>query len=785
MSPHHEPELVDDAVEEVLIRCPPDDPASLLRAALVCKAWSRVVSKPGFRRRYAERHRAAPALGFLCNIATGTESAHFVPTSVSFRPPRAVHRKMRVIDARHGRVLLLHGPPSAVSSMAMRLVIWNPVTDEHWELPAPPVAVHPSCWNAAVICAATGCDHLDCHHGPVKVVIVGFHPDQMCMYSCTYSSESGGMWSTHMASSMSFLDLDCYFKLKPSALVGNALYFVFMSRTGPSRILKYDLTMKEMSVIHLPRTRFTCPRICLTTTDHGRLGFVEVGVCKLYIWSRVDGLSTDAGWYQSRVVDLKMLPPPYSSFDGAFVGFAGSVGIIFLATKDGNFLIDLKANRARKLGEDRSFYGVFPFTSFCIPASAAAMSPHHAPKLVDDAVEAHHAPELVDDAVEVHHTPELVDDAVEEVLLRCPPDDPARLLRAALACRRWRRLVSSPAFRHRYAERHRAGGSALGFVCNLGAGFNKFANDAHFIPTTPLSSFRLPGGTATVHRKMRVLDARHGRILLQDVDPRTSSSHRTRLVVWNPITGERRELPNLPVVVQDPSFWKAAMLCAAAGDSGSCDHLGCHQGHFRVVVVGIDAEQMSAYSCAYSSEPGCVWSVRTAAALSQQPGCSFEMNSPSALAGNAVYFTFRTRLGYIRIMKYDLATEQMSVMKIPSTGFYCPRIVLMTMEDGGLGFAIVGECKLYLWSAVLDGSDSGGVLQWYQSGVVDLRTLLPANALKASPGTVGFAGGGEVIFLGTKVGNFVVDVKSNRAIKLGDGRSFHSVVPFTSFCVPR
>ncbi|CAL5089169.1 unnamed protein product [Urochloa decumbens] len=339
------PELVDDAIEEVLIRCPPDDPSSLLRAALVCRGWSRVVSKPGFRRRYTERHRTDPVLGFLCNVTVGAKSAHFVPTSVSFRPARTVHHKMCVLDARHGRVLLLHDPPSSVSSINLRLVIWDPITDEHRELPAPPVTVHTWRWNAAVICAASGCDHhLDCpHHGPVKVVVVGFYHDQMCMYSCTYSLESGGVWSTHTASSSP--DLDCMlFKLERSALVGNALHFVFLSQTGFSRILKCDLATKDMSVIHLPRTCFAWPRIFLTTTEHGRLGFVEVGLDKLYIWSRVDGLGRDAGWYQTRVVDLKMLLPskfisPHSSLHGAFVGFAGGVGIIFLGTELGNFLI--------------------------------------------------------------------------------------------------------------------------------------------------------------------------------------------------------------------------------------------------------------------------------------------------------------------------------------------------------------------------------------------------------------------------------------------------------------
>ena len=63
--PRHVPALVDDLIEEILIRCPPDDPAVLVRATAVCKDWLRVVSGPGFRRWFCERHRTAPILGFL------------------------------------------------------------------------------------------------------------------------------------------------------------------------------------------------------------------------------------------------------------------------------------------------------------------------------------------------------------------------------------------------------------------------------------------------------------------------------------------------------------------------------------------------------------------------------------------------------------------------------------------------------------------------------------------------------------------------------------------------
>ncbi|TVU40354.1 hypothetical protein EJB05_13815, partial [Eragrostis curvula] len=146
--------LMDELVEEVFIRFPPDDPKHLLRAALVCKHWCRIVSDPGFRRRFRELHGTAPMLGFLYNL---NEFSIFAPTC-SFRPSGAAHRNGSVIDARHGRVLLLllH-----IGSWDFReecplnnpFVVWDPITNDRTELPLLPWSVRPWDWNAAILCA--------------------------------------------------------------------------------------------------------------------------------------------------------------------------------------------------------------------------------------------------------------------------------------------------------------------------------------------------------------------------------------------------------------------------------------------------------------------------------------------------------------------------------------------------------------------------------------------------------------------------------------------------------
>jgi hypothetical protein len=59
------PALPEEIVEAILLRVPPDDPTTLLRAALVCKPRSRLITDPGFRRRFRLFHRTAPMLGFV------------------------------------------------------------------------------------------------------------------------------------------------------------------------------------------------------------------------------------------------------------------------------------------------------------------------------------------------------------------------------------------------------------------------------------------------------------------------------------------------------------------------------------------------------------------------------------------------------------------------------------------------------------------------------------------------------------------------------------------------
>ncbi|TVU40468.1 hypothetical protein EJB05_13934, partial [Eragrostis curvula] len=212
---------MDELVEEVLLRLPPDSPASLVRAALVSKSWCRLVSDAGFRRRFWEFHLTPPILGFLWDHSDGgVYNARFVPTSTSWLS-NVDNRGLRPWDSCHGRVLL-HSYPAYYKDL--RIVVWDPITNLKLELPeAPPRSWYAQSRTTAVLCDSTvvgSCDHLDCHGGPFIVVLVGTEEKEI--FSCVYSSETG-VWSEPVSAAQCD---DVCVGWERSALAGNTLFFV-------------------------------------------------------------------------------------------------------------------------------------------------------------------------------------------------------------------------------------------------------------------------------------------------------------------------------------------------------------------------------------------------------------------------------------------------------------------------------------------------------------------------------------------------------------------------------
>jgi hypothetical protein len=354
--------LMDELVEEILLRIPPDDPARLLHAALVCKRWRRIVSDPRFRSRFCEFHRTPPMLGFIRNHERGSS---FVSTS-SFRAPPADRVNSRAIDARHGRVLLQSRGPSDHNPWEDSFHVWVPITGERRKLPVLlPGPIYPWSWNAAVLCAAAteGCEHLDCHRGPFLVVFVGngdvVETPVMCAH--VYSSESDS-WSQQISAPHIYDDLG----LNPSAFAENSLYFRCMQS-----VLKYDLATQELSLILLPEQSFFWGCALLMATEGGGLGLAYIFTSRLYLWSRKAGPNNGAGWAR-KVIKLTALLPAHddSLVPMGLTGFAHGLDVFFVRTSVGIFTFDLKSIRfITKVCEESFCDASFPYMSFCTPGN--------------------------------------------------------------------------------------------------------------------------------------------------------------------------------------------------------------------------------------------------------------------------------------------------------------------------------------------------------------------------------------------------------------------------------
>jgi hypothetical protein len=362
--------------------------------------------------------------------------------------------------------------------------------------------------------------------------------------------------------------------------------------------------------------------------------------------------------------------------------------------------------------------------------------------------------------------PPLVDDLTGEIILRLPPDDPACLFRAALACKPWRRLLTDRGFLHRYRAFHRTP-PVLGFLHDDRSGRRVVPR---FVPITEASPIPQPDP------KWQTLDSRHGRVLLH-------SSSEMCLIVWDPIAGDHEEIPQ-PVNQHDDDyrFLTAAVICASDG----CDHHKCREGPYLIVFLGTDinddedGDNVDGVTCAsvYSSETG-EWSddevsIHLGAILENR-----EVIGRSLLAGDALYFTLEEGQ---RILKYDLVERVLSVMESPP--LHIGNMVLVTAEDGGLGAAGVEKYGLHLWSWRRIGP--GGAGKWVQSRVIELDMMIPIAI--GDPSTnlnvVGFEEGAGSVFISANDGIFTVELKSGRVRKIGKRGDFRTIFPFTSFYTP-
>ncbi|KAG0541488.1 hypothetical protein BDA96_02G020800 [Sorghum bicolor] len=374
--PRLPPYLTPELVEEILLRVSPEDPAILVRASLACKPWRRLLCDPAFRRRYLAFHRRTPPLlGFLHyrwrvargEGADGVVVPGFVATTTPSPFPKQAFdgcaASWSVVDCRHGRVLF----EASRDDVCLVLVVWEPATGKRKWLPKLPTRC--SRYTVAVLCAlhGHGCDHLECCGGAFFAVLVQSGVIGRSVRVHLYSSEAGS-WSTSPDLLSGFV-VDSNW----STIIGNDIYFV--STFGSwDQILRYSLGNNRICFLQAPAADKFLGHFFLVPMEDGSLGFGTIGATRrLCLWSRnVDpDVVAEAGWVHRRTIDIELCKsiPISVMYDVQVVGSADDFGIIFVATVDGVFTIDLKSSRAKKVGETMACFKIFPFMTFYTPDS--------------------------------------------------------------------------------------------------------------------------------------------------------------------------------------------------------------------------------------------------------------------------------------------------------------------------------------------------------------------------------------------------------------------------------
>jgi hypothetical protein len=332
--------------------------------------------------------------------------------------------------------------------------------------------------------------------------------------------------------------------------------------------------------------------------------------------------------------------------------------------------------------------------------------------------------------------------------------------------RLWCCLIFAAAFRRRFHEFHRTA-PLLAALCQGRCGGGDLQPTSRFVPT---SSFRPAQPPATAG---------------------SSSTPAAAASCWSAGPGERP--PEDRACRLGPRHRQAARAAQLADAVQRVPaQLGRGRGLRRrrqlrpprlplgsFLVVSVDIKHDKMCSCTYSSELA-AWSEQTFSELRCRYDHYCFKPEPGVLMGNALYVLFHSNHG---IVKYDLATREASTIDM-RPAFHPQHIVLVTMDDGRLGFATMDNCRLKvnLWSRVV-GRDKDA--RFVQCGVIDLPKAL--NALKTSPHVSGFAHGAGVLFIWTYDGLYSMDIKSEEVRKVPGTRYCHvfaDVVPYSSFHTP-
>ncbi|CAM0878134.1 unnamed protein product [Alopecurus aequalis] len=371
--------LLEEILEQIFLRLPPDEPACLLRASLTSKRWLALLSGPQFRSRYREHHGTLPMLGFLSSTPWYSPKEGGGPAAPPFFSTTGFRAHGpgdgTAWDCRHGRVLLCDNNSFVEGNGC--LAVWDPMTGRRCELPEPEAVYGQGSYAAAVLCAVSGCDHLACHEGPFRVVYFYQHRvagDDFVAQACVSSTDFHRVaeWSDPCPEIS--VGGHGFVGPRPPLLLNDALHLLLghasFGGVHYAEILKYNLTSNSLSLIDAPKAGVDMAKnTVLMALEDGNLGFAHLKRFALYIWSRHMGSDGVAAWTQRRVINLRNLLPiqnPTQDITRLLGSVEGS-DVIFVTTDLGIYKIDLKSLQQKKISDIQNLVSLIPYLNFYLP----------------------------------------------------------------------------------------------------------------------------------------------------------------------------------------------------------------------------------------------------------------------------------------------------------------------------------------------------------------------------------------------------------------------------------
>ncbi|KAM0834914.1 hypothetical protein ACQ4PT_063286 [Festuca glaucescens] len=222
-------------------------------------------------------------------------------------------------------------------------LVWDPFTGGRHDLSEPDIKW--LVYSAAVLCAVDGCDHLDCHRGPFRVVFAAIQ-DYMYMdfiLASVYSSETSA-WSVPVC-------IDNHRK-------------------------SYASTCSEWDVQHPPTYPISslceAPLSEMQSTSYFGGAIQSSRFQPLFSKKRKVDTEEVAEWVQCKAIELEKTIPVANPDDRPLVvGFAEGLDVIFINSGVGLFTIKINSGQVKKV-DDKSgdyFISILPYMSFYIPVT--------------------------------------------------------------------------------------------------------------------------------------------------------------------------------------------------------------------------------------------------------------------------------------------------------------------------------------------------------------------------------------------------------------------------------